>query len=140
MIFAKRRYAMTFSVYPLLIPVFFLISIVLAAFILRGPKKVEYSKLDRAGVITNIILSILYVPISAYGVLSIFALDAPHGYAATITIQSLINIGLTLPILSVICIAISVRFRRSGHSVISFCIQFIPLTVFAIVAIGFMTV
>ena len=103
------------------------------------PKKENYTKLDKIGFIFNIILSILYVPMSLYGIFSLFASDSMFMYSETIQkiIEFMITIGITMPFSSVICIVLSVVFRKKGRRILSFTIQFIPLILFAIMVVTF---
>ena len=43
------------------------------------PKRENYTKLDKIGFIFNIILSVLYVPMSLYGIFSLFAENIENG-------------------------------------------------------------
>ena len=103
------------------------------------PKKVQYNKLDKIGLVLNIILSVIYVPISLFGVFSVMMADAMHMYSETVKIilSFMIYLGISLPIISIVSIALSVFFRKKGKSVLSFFLQFIPLFVFAIIVIVF---
>lgn len=103
------------------------------------PKKENYTKLDKIGFIFNIILSILYVPMSLYGIFSLFASDSMFMYSETIQkiIEFMITIGITMPFSSVICIVLSVVFRKKGRRILSFTIQFIPLILFVIMVVTF---
>ena len=103
------------------------------------PKKANYNKLDKIGFIFNIILSILYVPISLYGIFSLFAADSMFMYSETIQkiIDLIITIGITLPFVSVLGIVLSVIFRKKGKRILSFIIQFVPLLLFAIMVVTF---
>ena len=103
------------------------------------PKKENYTKLDKIGFIFNIILSILYVPLSLYGIFSLFASDSMFMYSETIQkiIEFMITIGITMPFSSVICIVLSVVFRKKGRRILSFTIQFIPLILFVIMVVTF---
>ena len=103
------------------------------------PKKDNYNKLDKIGFISNIILSILYVPISLYGIFSLFAADSMFMYSDTIQkiIGLMITIGLTLPFVSVLSIVLSVVFRKKGKRILGFTIQFVPLILFVIMLITF---
>lgn len=121
-------------------PVIAVFIISLTAFLLRAPKVAEYTLLDKIGIATNIILSILYVPMSLIGVMSVFAADAPQGAATSAALSTLIPIGVSLPFVSFFFMILSIRFRRKGHAILSFCLQFIPLLLFAIMEIGFATV
>ncbi|MBE6632332.1 MAG: hypothetical protein E7623_06495 [Ruminococcaceae bacterium] len=103
------------------------------------PKKENYNKLDKIGFIFNIILSVLYVPMSLYGVFSLFAADIMFMYSETIQkiIDLMITIGITLPFVSVLGIVLSVIFRKKGKRILSFTIQFIPLIPFIVMVVTF---
>ena len=103
------------------------------------PKKENYTKLDKIGFIFNIILSILYVPMSLYGIFSLFAADSMFMYSKTIQkiIELMITIGITLPFASVLGIVLSVIFRKKGKRILGFIIQFIPLVLFVIMVVTF---
>jgi len=112
------------------------IAIVIGAVI---PKKADYNKLDRIGFIFNIILSILYVPMSLYGIFSFFAADSMFRYSKEIQkiIELMITVGTTLPFISVLGIALSVVFRKNGKRILGFTIQFVPLIIFVIMVVIF---
>ena len=103
------------------------------------PKKENYNKLDKIGFIFNIILSVLYVPMSLYGIFSLFAADSMFMYSETIQkiIDLMITIGITLPFVSVLGIVLSVIFRKKGKRILSFTIQFVPLILFVIMVVTF---
>ena len=81
------------------------------------PKKESYNKLDKIGFIFNIILSVLYVPMSLYGIFSFFAADSMFMYSETIQkiIDLMITIGITLPFVSVLGILLSVIFAKKEN-------------------------
>ena len=116
--------------------VFIIISVVIGFVI---PKKEKYNSLDKLSFIFNIILSILYVPMSLYGIFSLFAADSMFMYSKTIqkVIELMITIGTTLPLASVIGIVLSVVFRKKGKRILSLIIQFIPLMLFVIMVVPF---
>ena len=104
------------------------------------PGKENYGKLDKLGVVLNIVLSVLYVPmLSLYGIFSLFAADSMFLYSETIQkiIEFMITIGVSLPFVSVFAITLSVVFRRKGRRISSFLIQFIPLLLFVVMAVTF---
>ena len=103
------------------------------------PKKENYNKLDKIGFIFNIILSVLYVPMSLYGIFSLFAADSMFMYSETIQkiIELMITIGITLPFASVLGIVLSIIFRKKGKRILSFTIQFIPLILFIVMVVTF---
>ncbi|MBO5726682.1 MAG: hypothetical protein J6S00_06445 [Clostridia bacterium] len=115
-----------------------LICVVVAVIIgIVVPKKAVYNKLDKAGFILNIVLSVIYVPMSFIGVFSLFAADSMSMYSDTIQmiIEIMIYIGITLPFMSVIDIVLSVILRKRGKRILSFVIQFIPLILFIIMVV-----
>ena len=103
------------------------------------PKKENYTKLDKIGFIFNIILSVLYVPMSLLGIFSLFFADGMFMYSETIqkVIALMITIGITLPFASVLGIVLSVIFRKKGKRILGFTIQFIPLVLFFIMVVTF---
>jgi len=103
------------------------------------PKKSTYTKLDRIGFITNIVLSVLYIPLSIYGIFSLFAADSMFMYPESLQkiIDILISVGICLPFVSVASIALSVVFRKIGKRYLSFVIQFIPIIIFLIMLVSF---
>ena len=76
---------------------------------------------------------------SLYGIFSLFASDSMFMYSETIQkiIEFMITIGITMPFSSVICIVLSVVFRKKGRRILSFTIQFIPLILFVIMVVTF---
>ena len=91
----------------------------------------EYSKLDKAGIVFNIILSVVYLSLYVMGFINSMA----EGELITANIE-----GIMVPffqffdslvvLISIICIALSVKLRKKGNSKIAFGIQFLPLVVF----------
>ena len=113
-----------------------IVAVVIGAVI---PKKENYSKLDKIGFVFNIILSVLYIPMSLYGIFSLFAADSMFRYPEPIQkiIGIMITIGITLPFVSVFGIFFSVVFRKKGKRILSFTIQFIPLILFIVMVVTF---
>ena len=113
-----------------------IVAVVIGAVI---PKKENYSKLDKIGFVFNIILSVLYIPMSLYGIFSLFASDSMFRYPEPIQkiIGIMITIGITLPFVSVFGIFFSVVFRKKGKRILSFIIQFVPLILFIVMVVTF---
>ena len=113
-----------------------IVAVVIGAVI---PKKENYSKLDKIGFVFNIILSVLYIPMSLYGIFSLFAADSMFRYPEPIQkfIGIMITIGITLPFVSVFGIFFSVVFRKKGKRILSFIIQFVPLILFIVMVVTF---
>ena len=101
-------------------------------------KERAYSRLDKLGVVLNIVLSVLYVPLSLAGVCMVFFADNPSGLSSMqlSLLYAGIYCGISIPVMSIAGILLSVFARRKGHSIFSFCIQFLPIAVF-ILALGF---
>ena len=96
-------------------------------------KNSSAKKLDRVGYVFNIILSIIYIPISWISWLFMMASEATIG-ATNQTFIFLITvfcwITLSIPFLCFLGIFLSVRYRKKGYSVRSFAVQFLPLIIF----------
>ena len=96
-------------------------------------KNSSAKKLDRVGYVFNIILSIIYIPISWISWLFMMASEATIG-ATNQTFIFLITvfcwITLSIPFFCFLGIFLSVRYRKKGYSVRSFVVQFLPLVIF----------
>ena len=118
----------------------FFVCVAIAVVICKAiPKKDVYGRLDRIGLICNVILSILYIPMSLYGIFSLFAADSMSVYSEPMqrVIYLLITVGTGLPFVSVLSIVLSVIFRKKGKRILSFIIQFIPLIIFIVMLVTF---
>ena len=103
------------------------------------PKKPTYTKLDRLGVVFNVVLGALYIPLSLIGVMSVFAADSINTYSQSLQmfVKFLICCGVMMPFISLFGIGLSIVFRKEGKTLPSFVVQFIPLAVFLIMFISF---
>jgi len=85
----------------------------------------EYSKLDKAGIVFNIILSVVYLLLYVMGFINSMAecelITTNIGGIMVPFFDSLVAL------ISIICIALSVKLRKKGNSKIAFGIQFLPL-------------
>lgn len=91
-----------------------------------------YNTLDKIGIILNIVLSVIYIPMSLVGVFMVFLADNPAGMTE-IQINLLyysIFLGISVPFVSIGSIITSVVARKSGKSKFSFLIQFLPILIF----------
>lgn len=92
-------------------------------------------KLDAVGERCNIILMVLYLPLSLFCWLLYMASEATIDANNPLFI-GLINvfciITLLIPLLCVAGIVGSILLRKNGRSVLSFVIQFIPLILFGL--------
>lgn len=90
-------------------------------------------KLDAICRTFNVVLSVLYVPISLFSWLLQMAsegtIDTTNPLYMNL-IRIFCVIAFIVPFLCIAGIVLSVALRRKGHSVLSLCIQFIPLVVF----------
>ena len=125
---------MSFSVFSLVFVVFFAVIIWLTvrAYVQRKREgSLPERKLDIAGSITNIILCVLYIPLSVFGCM--FGPVVSEGCmfdttAAQETLCRIISVlGAVTPVVAVGSIVASILLRRRGRSVLSFVIQFFPL-------------
>ena len=96
---------------------------------IKGVK--EYSKLDKAGIVFNIILSVVYLFLYVMGFINSMAgseLVITNIDEMMVPFFSFFNSLVTL--ICIICIALSVKLRKKGNSRTAFGIQFLPLVVF----------
>ena len=113
------------------------IVLIIAIFIPKK-KEYEYNSLDKKGVIFNVILSIIYVPLSIMGIFTMFFADAPAEINSSLKnslIDIIIRLGFSIPPLSITSIFTSVLTRKRGKSKFSFIIQFLPIPVFVVMLI-----
>lgn len=93
----------------------------------------SYNKLDKAGIIFNIILSISYL--SLYVICNIVFIGSDKPYENQFEgIQMAFShfIEFAVPLICIITIALSVKLRKMGKSIASFYIQFFPMVMFSI--------
>ncbi len=90
-------------------------------------------RIDRIGKFFNLIVGILYIPLSLFSWLLQMASESTMGATNPLYIY-LINIfcviAFLIPLLCIAGILLSIVFRRKGRSVFSFVIQFLPLVIF----------
>lgn len=112
-----------------------ILSVIVLLIALLMPKKngYEYNSIDKKGVTLNIILSVIYIPLSLIGMFTVFFADAPttnYSDLKNLLLNIVIYIGLSIPIISIASIFTSVVARKRGKSRFSFVIQFLPIPVF----------
>jgi len=100
-------------------------------------------KLDKVGRVFNVILSVIYIPLSLLSWFLGMASEATIGATNPLFI-TLINIFCVITmvnsLLFFVGIILSVILRRKGYSVPSFVVQFIPLAIFILnLAFGLFT-
>ena len=117
-----------------------ILAVVVLLIVIFAPKKngYEYNSLDKKGVIFNIVLSCIYVPLSIAGVFTIFFWDAPttnYSELKILLLDAITGLGFSIPILAIASVFTSVVTRKRGKSKFSFAIQFLPMLVFAVMLI-----
>ena len=123
-----------------LIDILKVVAVVVLLIAIFIPKKndYEYNSLDKKGVIFNIVLSCIYVPLSIAGIFTIFFWDAPttnYSELKILLLDIITWIGLSIPLLSIASIFTSAITRKRGKSKFSFIIQFLPILVFVVMII-----
>lgn len=122
-----------------LVDIFKIIAVIalVVAFIIPKKKGHEYTKLDRTGVILNIALLLLYIPMSVVGITTVFFADAPAAMSELKEnlMITVISMGVAIPLLATASLFTSVILRKRGKSKLSFYIQFLPLLIFIIMMV-----
>jgi len=122
-------------IYLLYIFVSTIVAIIIAIVALtkiKGEDKYSNKKLDKVGIIFNSLLSILYIPLSLLSiVMGFFIWDAPLMNELDRIIRTIVtNISISMPFISIVSITLSIVLRKKGKSILSFCIQFLPIVMF----------
>ena len=116
-----------------------LLCIIIAVLIgILTPKKAPYNKLDKAGFILNILLAVLYIPLSFWTIVGVLWFgDFSFFYPKAL--QTMIKIGeivaMALPFISALSVMLSVIFRKRGKRKLSLIIQFIPVMIVIIIIV-----
>lgn len=90
----------------------------------------SYSKLDKAGIIFNVILSIAYL--SLYVISNIIFAVSDKSYNNQVQGIQAVVFQVTefiVPLICIISIALSVKFRKIGKSMAAFYVQFVPVVI-----------
>ena len=102
----------------------------------RKKEVAQYNNLDKTGVWSNIILSVLYLGFYLVNLIVMIAAMEYGGFEYHLDNKVLLNflwcILASLPFLCVLIIFVSVILRKRGHSKKSFFIQFVPILAFFI--------
>ena len=112
------------------VPVFIAISVVfflLCLIFVRKDKEYQYSKRDKAGIICNLIVGIVVAPFISV-VCMLFGIVESH-------IELINQITYNIPTITILCLALSVVFRRKGYSKPGFWIQFGGILPFVLILI-----
>ena len=92
-------------------------------------------KLDKLGIVFNVVLSAFYIPFSFFCFLALMISETTIGATNPIyicMIDIFCFVDFFIPLLCLVGIALSIWFRKKGNSIFSFVIQFLPLIVFAL--------
>ena len=90
--------------------------------------------LDKITFVLNIVLGILYVPLSGFSLLLLMASEGNEGKSEWF--HMLLKVFgysvISIPLYCILAIVLSVIFRKKGKSLLAFLIQFLPILVFAL--------
>ena len=117
-----------------------LLCIIIAVLIgILTPKKAPYNKLDKAGFILNILLAVLYIPLSFWTIVCVlwfgdFSFFYPKALQTVIKIGEIV--AMALPFISALSVMLSVIFRKRGKRKLSLIIQFIPVMIVIIIIVS----
>lgn len=110
-----------------------LIGAIVVPIVVPRKKGYKYNTLDKVGIATNVVLSLLYVPLSWAGITMLFFFDNPEVNVVQLVILYIsVIMGISIPIMSMLSIASSVILRKRGFSKISFAVQFVPIALFVL--------
>lgn len=96
-------------------------------FALRTRKKegLVYTALDKVGIGTNVLLSLLYAPTLLLGLFTAFLADAPDLSEWTVRLVGIaVAVGFLVPPIAFGGVTVSVAARRRGKRGLSFLVQF----------------
>ena len=89
--------------------------------------------INEASKICNIVLGVIYVPLSLYCFLLQMVSEGKIGATNSLYIgltDLFCYVALLIPVLCIVGIVLSVVFRKDGHGIVSLVVQFVPLIVF----------
>ena len=101
--------------------------LLLCLIFVRKHKECQYSKLDKAGIILNFLVGIIAVPFISIACM-LFGIVGSN-------MELIDQIIYNIPSFTILCLALSVVFRRKGCSKIGFFIQFGGILLFVLVLI-----
>ena len=90
----------------------------------RKDKAYTYTALDKVGIVVNFLVGIFGVPFITIACM-LFGIVESH-------IELINQIVYNVPSIALLCLALSVVFRRKGYSKTGFFIQFVGVLLFAI--------
>ena len=93
-----------------------LVFLILCVIFVRKDKEVKYSSLDKIGIVFNFVIGILAVPFISF-MCMMYGIVESH-------IELINQFTYTIPSITILCLALSVVFRRKGYTKTGFFIQF----------------
>lgn len=104
-----------------------LVFFILCLILVRKDKEYQYSKLDKVGIIFNFLVGIIAIPFITI-VCMLFGIVESN-------IEIINQITYNVPSIAILCLALSVVFRRKGFSKKGFFIQFVGILLFVLVVV-----
>jgi cytochrome bd-type quinol oxidase subunit 2 len=101
--------------------------LVLCLVFIRKDKEYVYTKLDKNGIIFNFLTGIIVVPFLSL-ICMMFGLVENR-------VELINQITYSIPPIAILCLALSVVFRRKGYSKPGFFIQFTGIALFILILI-----
>lgn len=92
----------------------------------------SYSKLDRVSIIFNVILAIAYLSVYVMSSLMFMVNGKSYDNQFDGLVKVLHFAEFIVPLICVISISLSVKWRKIGNSVQAFWIQFFPVVIFPV--------
>ena len=105
-------------------------------------RKLATTKFDRIGFLCNVVLAVIYIPMSVSSIFSLYAADTMFMFSENTQkhIDALMTVGVLMPLICVVSLALSVILRKKGAWVLSFVVQFVPLVLYLIMVIIFQSI
>ena len=99
--------------------------LLLCVIFVRKDQEYQYTNLDKFGVVCNFLTGIIAVPFITFFCI-LFGIVESH-------IELINQITYTIPPIAILCLALSVVFRRKGSSKTGFFIQFVGILLFLLI-------
>ena len=90
--------------------------LVLCLVFIRKDREYPYSRLDKVGIVLNVLMGIIVVPFLTFTCM-MFGIVESH-------VELINQITYNIPSITILCLALSVVFRRKGYSKAGFFVQF----------------
>jgi hypothetical protein len=104
-----------------------LVFLLLCLIFVRKDKAYRYSKLDKCGIVFNFLVGVVAVPFISFFCI-LFGIVESH-------IELINQITYSIPSLAILCLALSVVFRRKGYPKTGFFIQFVGILPFVLILV-----